>query len=133
MSAIRTERLNEELKKVISEVIRELKDPRLSDMATITDVNMTKDQKYAKVRVSVYDQNDDARRASVEALNHAAGFIGREVGRRTLIRNVPQMKFLLDDSIAYSIHISELIDSLHAAEKTPVASAEENGEGEDAE
>lgn len=129
MSAIRTERLNEELKKTISEVIRELKDPRLSDMTTVTDVDMTKDQKYAKVRISVYDKDDAKRKGSVDALNHAAGFIGREVGRRMLIRNVPQMKFILDDSIAYSIRISELIDSLHAGEKTaPAADDGENGE-----
>lgn len=124
MSAIRTERLNEELKKTISEVIRELKDPRLSDMTTVTSVDMTKDQKYAKVRISVYDQDDAKRKGSVDALNHAAGFIGREVGRRMLIRNVPQMKFILDDSIAYSIRISQLIDSLHAGEKTAPAAEE---------
>lgn len=124
MSQIRSERLNEELKKTVSEVIRELKDPRLSDMTTITNVEMTKDQKYAKVRVSVYDRDDEKRKGSVDALNHAAGFIGREVGRRMLIRNVPQMKFILDDSIAYSIHISELINSLHAGEK-PAAETED--------
>lgn len=129
MSAIRTERLNEELKKTISEVIRELKDPRLSDMTTVTSVDMTKDQKYAKVRISVYDQDDAKRKGSVDALNHAAGFIGREVGRRMLIRNVPQMKFILDDSIAYSIRISQLIDSLHAGEKT-VPAAEEGTDDE---
>lgn len=49
MSAIRSDRMNEELKKTISEVVRELKDPRLSDMTTLTGVEVTRDLKYAKM------------------------------------------------------------------------------------
>lgn len=112
MSAIRSDRMNEELKKTVSEVVRELKDPRLSEMTTITAVEVTRDLKYAKVQVSVYDRQDSARHATVDALNHAAGFIGREVGRRMIIRNVPSFKFVLDDSIAYSVHISEILNEL---------------------
>jgi len=112
MSAIRSDRMNEELKKTISEVIRELKDPRLSEMTTLTTVEMTRDLKYAKVRVSVYDRDDRVRMDSVDALNHAAGFISREVGRRMLIRRVPSLKFVLDDSIAYSVHISQILNEL---------------------
>lgn len=112
MSAIRSDRMNEELRKTISEIVRELKDPRLSDMATITGVEVTRDLKYAKVRVSVYDKEDRVRHDTVDALNHAAGFIGREVGQRMLIRRVPALKFMLDDSIAYSVHISEILNEL---------------------
>ena len=57
MSAIRTDRLNEEIRKTISEVIRELKDPRLSPMTTITQVEVTNDLKHAKIGVSVYDED----------------------------------------------------------------------------
>ncbi|MGN0785236.1 MAG: 30S ribosome-binding factor RbfA [Candidatus Aphodomorpha sp.] len=113
MSAIRSDRMNEELKKTISEVIRELKDPRLSDMTTLTGVEVTRDLKYAKVRVSVYDKEERVRRDTVDALNHAAGFVAREVGQRMLIRRVPALKFILDDSIAYSVHISQILNELH--------------------
>ena len=112
MSAIRSDRMNEELKKTISEIVREMKDPRLSNMTTITGVEITRDLKYAKVRVSVYDRQEQVRHETVEALNHAAGFVAREVGQRMLIRRVPALRFLLDDSIAYSVHIYELLNEL---------------------
>lgn len=113
MSEIRSSRLNEEMLKTVSSIIRDMKDPRLSDMISITSVDMTRDLKYAKVRVSVYDEDDSVRKESVAILNKAAGFIQREVGRRMLIRAVPSMKFILDDSIAYSIHIAEILNSLN--------------------
>ena len=82
MSAIRGDRVNEEVKKTISEIIREMKDPRISSMTTLTGCEVTNDFKYAKVRVSVYDEDDAKRAATVDALNHAAGFISREIGNR---------------------------------------------------
>ena len=112
MSAIRSDRLNEEAKKVLSEIIRELKDPRLSPMTTITQVEITNDLKYAKVHVSVYDESEEVRSDSVLALNHASGFIARELGKRMQIRRLPQLKFLLDTSIEYSVHIAKVLNSL---------------------
>ena len=113
MSAIRCDRRNEEVKKTVSELIREMKDPRISPMTTITQCEVTRDLKYAKLGVSVYDEDDEARKATVDALNHAAGFLTREMGQRMRIRAVPQLRFALDDSIAYSVHISKLINQLH--------------------
>ncbi len=123
MSAIRTDRLNEEVKKTISEIIRELKDPRLSAMTTITQVEITNDLKHAKVRVSVYDGDEEVRKASVDALNHASGFIARELGHRMQIRRLPMLKFLLDTSIEYSVHISKVLNNLQISHR-------EDGEGE---
>lgn len=112
MSAIRSDRINEEVKKTLSAIVREMKDPRISPMTTLTGAEVTKDLKYAKISVSVYDKDDAARQGTVDALNHAAGFIAHELGQRMLIRRVPSLKFRLDDSIAYSIHISEILNSL---------------------
>lgn len=112
MSAIRSDRINEEVKKTLSAIIREMKDPRISPMTTLTGAEVTKDLKYAKISVSVYDKDDAVRQGTVDALNHAAGFIAHELGQRMLIRRVPSLKFRLDDSIAYSIHISEILNSL---------------------
>ena len=109
--------MNEEVKKTISEIIREMKDPRISAMTTLTDVDVTKDLKYAKIKVSVYDEDEKQRSSSVEALNHAAGFIARELGARMRIRAVPSMKFTLDNSIAYSVRISEILNGLHKDEE----------------
>ena len=82
-------------------------------MTTLTGVEITRDLRYATVRVSVYDRRERARHDTVEALNHAAGFIAREVGQRMTIRRVPSLRFVLDDSIAYSVHISEILQQLH--------------------
>jgi len=128
MSAIRSDRMNEEVKKTVMSVIRDMKDPRISPMTTLTTVEVTRDLKYAKLRVSVYDQDDAVRKGTVDALNHAAGFIAREVGQRMLIRRVPALKFLLDDSIAYSVHISKLINDLHIGEDTAAEETEQEEE-----
>lgn len=114
MSQVRLDRMNEEVRKTVSEIIREMKDPRISDMTTITKSEVTNDLKYAKMMTSVYDKDDAARVRTIDALNHAAGFIAHELGARMRIRCVPQLKFILDESIAYSVHIGKIINELHA-------------------
>ena len=110
MSAIRSDRLNEELKNTISEIERELKDPRISKMTKMTDAQVV-------------------RRETVAALNHAAGFIAREVGQRMQIRRVPALRFVLDDSIAYSVHISDILNKLHIGEAGEGADGNAGGDG----
>lgn len=114
MSQIRGDRMNEEVRKTIAEIIRDMKDPRISEMTTITLCEVTTDLKYAKVKISVYDENEKVRTGTVDALNHAAGFIAHELGQRMRIRCVPSLKFSLDNSIAYSVHIGQIINQLHS-------------------
>ena len=95
--SVRYQRMNEEIKKTLAQIV---------------GVEVTNDLKQAKVKVSVYDKEQAPREESVNALNGAEGFIAREVGRRMQLRALPKFKFLLDDSIAYSVHISQVIDSL---------------------
>lgn len=116
MAKVRMERLAEELKKAVSSIIFEMKDPRIPTVTSITSMEVTQDLKYAKARVSVYGENEEAAKEAVAALNHAAGFIQHEVGNRMTIRRVPQIKFVGDDSIAYSVHIAEVLRSLHKDE-----------------
>ncbi len=113
MAKIRMERLAEELKKTVSSVIFDMKDPRIPTVTSITSMEVTQDLKYAKAHVSFYGEDEQAAKNAVDALNHAAGFIQHEVGQRMTIRRVPQIKFVNDDSIAYSVHIAEVIRSLH--------------------
>lgn len=113
MPSIRYDRINEELKKALSDIVREMKDPRISPMTTILRVEATNDLKLAKVRVSVYDNSNDVRNETVAQLNRAEGFIAREVGKRVDIRRIPTMRFILDDSIEYAVHISEIINKLN--------------------
>lgn len=116
MAKVRMERLAEELKKTVSAVIFEMKDPRIPTVTSVTSMEVTQDLKYAKAHVSVYGENEEAAKEAVAALNHAAGFIQHEVGNRMTIRRVPQIKFVGDDSIAYSVHIAEVLRSLHKDE-----------------
>ena len=117
MASVRYDRINEEIKKILSGIIREMKDPRISPMTTVVRVEATTDLKYAKVRISVYDKDDDIRRETVSTLNSAEGFIARELGKRMDIRRIPTLKFSLDDSIEYAVHISEIIDRLQSERK----------------
>lgn len=113
MSQVRTERVNEEMKKVVSSIIFEMKDPRISQMTSIVNMDVTPDLKYAKVHISVYDKDGASLKSTVDALNHAAGFIGREAGKRMQIRRIPSFKFVGDDSIAYSVHIADILNKLN--------------------
>lgn len=117
MANIRYDRINEEVKKAISEIVREMKDPRISQMTTIMSAEVTNDLKQTKVRVSVYDPDDAVREASVAALNRAAGFIRHELGTRVDLRALPQLKFTLDNSIEYSVHIAQILNDLNKDKK----------------
>ncbi len=116
MPNVRYDRINEEVKKAVSEIVREMKDPRISPMTTILSAEVTNDQKLAKLKVSVYDKEDSVRTETVAALNRAAGFIRHELGNKMELRALPQLKFTLDNSIEYSVHIAEILNSLNNKE-----------------
>ena len=88
--SIRYERMNEEIKKTISEIIKDMKDPRVSDMTTIMSVDVTNDLKQAKVLVSVYDKDDEVRRGTVEALNHGSGLASGWTARSSTACTFPR-------------------------------------------
>ncbi len=115
----RRERLGEEIKKIISEMLlRELKDPRLSAMISITAVEVTSDGSYATVYLSVLglsSEEADAERQQkdvLDAMRNAAGFIRREIGQRIKLRHVPELIFKIDKSMEYGRRISKIIDEL---------------------
>ena len=106
----RTVRISEEMKREISAIIQsELKDPRLSRLISVTNVNVTKDLRYAKVYVSIMG-NDEEKKNALEGLKSAAGFIRREVGHRIQLRYTPEVQFELDNSIEHGAYISKLIN-----------------------
>jgi ribosome-binding factor A len=112
----RSERLSEEIKRIVSQVIRqEIKDPRLSIMLSITRVDVSKDLSFARIFVSpMGDQNDRA--TTIEGLEHAKGFIRRELGKRLRLRVVPEVAFQIDTSIEHGAYISTLIDKVTKSE-----------------
>ena len=116
----RYDRINEEIKKSLSEIIRGMKDPRISPLTTVMRAEATNDLKQCKVKISVYDKDDEVRRQTVAQLNAAEGFIAREMRRSIDLRRIPTFIFELDDSIEYSVRISEILDKLEAERKESV-------------
>lgn len=112
MANNRMGRINEEYKRELASILREIKDPRLSPMVSVVAAEITKDLKYAKVYVSVMGSEEE-KSNSIAALKSATGFIKREIGSRLNLRAVPQPSFVLDNSIDYGAHINELINKIN--------------------
>lgn len=109
----RLERINSEMQKSISEIIRErVKDPRLSEMVSVLNVSVAKDLKTAKVLVSIYGQQDKIQ-STFDALKNCAGFIKHELSVEFKdLRTIPQLTFALDTSVQYSERINTLIEEI---------------------
>lgn len=113
MSFNRTNRISEEIKKNLSRIIKtEVKDPRINEMCTITGVDVTRDLRYAKVYVSIFGTDED-KQTTIVGLRNASSFIRRELGKNLDIRYIPELQFILDNSIEYSIRISKKLDEIN--------------------
>ena len=103
----RTDRIAEEIKKVISEMIQnELKDPRVKGLISITKVMLTKDLKFCKIYVSVMGADKGE---VLQGIKSGAGYMRKELGNRVQIRILPELQFVIDDSIEYGAHIDKVI------------------------
>ena len=103
--------INEEIQKELSNLLRNVKDPRVQGtMISITRVETTPDLRYTKVYVSFLqaDKADDA----MKGLKSAAGFLRRQLGTNLKLRYAPEIVWALDDSITYGAHMLNLINSL---------------------
>ena len=132
MAKYRRGRINDEVKKELSMILREVKDPRITDaFISITAVDVTGDLKFAKVYYSAM-QGDKKEVAA--GLKSSSGFIRREVARRLNLRMTPEFTFIEDHSIEHGARIHQLLaeikeeDARRAAEN---AASEPDGEGED--
>jgi len=111
MASNRIGRINEEIQKELSNLIRNLKDPRVQDtMISITHVETTPDLRWAKVYVS-FLQEDRAQDA-LKGLKSAGGYLRRELGSALNLRYTPELNWALDDSITYGAKMMKLINSL---------------------
>jgi ribosome-binding factor A len=123
-SPLRRERVAEQIRAELSDILqRELRDPRMG-WITVTRVEMSPDLCYAKVFVSIYGPETD-RAASLGVLEHAAGFLRGELGRRIRLRQTPELQFRVDDSL-------EATQRIHDILKNTTIPPETKGEGPDA-
>lgn len=122
-NSIKNTRINMEVQRELSEIIRgELKDPRIHPMTTVVSVEVTPDLKYCKAYISVLG-DEESGKDTIKGLKSAEGYIRRELARRINLRNTPEIKFILDQSIEYGVAMSHLID-----EVTKDLDSEENQE-----
>ncbi|MFA6308537.1 MAG: 30S ribosome-binding factor RbfA [Clostridia bacterium] len=126
----RTNRIAEEMKKEISNIIQnDIKDPRLPKLVSIMAVNVTRDLRYAKVFVSVLGSEEEKKEA-LKGLKSAAGFIRREVGHRMDIRYSPELLFEIDSSIERGAYMSKLINDTMQKDNL-ISNAGNGGEKDD--
>lgn len=112
MAVKRTDRLNSLLKEVISEVIRkEVRNPHVTELNTVTRVQISKDLRHAKVFISVIGSEQD-KFETIEALNSAAGFIAVQSSQKVIMRYFPELRFKLDDSVEKHMRIEELLNKI---------------------
>ena len=106
----RMDRINGEVRRELSEILRDsVKDPRVDvRLVSVLRADVTRDLKYCKVYITVLG-DDEARKNVSQALKSAGGYIRRELASRLNLRNTPELTFVMDDSIAYGIHIDEVL------------------------
>ena len=116
MAGYKINRITQDIKIALSELLRGIKDPRVSKLLSIVKVDVTGDLSYATVYVSAIEGFESTVN-SVKALKGAAGYLRRELGMRLSLRKVPELRFVADDSIEQSANISKIIESFKEEEE----------------
>ena len=111
MGGYKTNRIAEDIRRELSDIMRGLKDPRIKGMLSIVRVEVTNDLSLAKIYISAVEGMDTAK-GSVKGLTAAAGHIRHELGARLHIRNTPELKFIADNSIEHGMEISKILDKI---------------------
>lgn len=124
MASNRIGRINEEIQRELSDLLRELKDPRVHrTMLSITRVETTPDLRYAKIYVSLLDK--EFTKETLAGLKSSAGYLRRELGRSLQLRYTPELQWQPDDSITQGAHILELLSKLDIPEDSDDEAADD--------
>ena len=116
MPGFKMGRVTSDIKMSLSDILREVKDPRVSKLLSIVKLDVSGDMSYAKVYVSAIEGREKTVE-SVKALKNAAGYIRRGLGSRLKLRKVPELRFVADDSIEISANISRIVNSFDKKEE----------------
>lgn len=118
MTKKRVERLNSLLKEVISEVVRkDVRNPHVANLVTITRVEISSDIKHAKVYISVIGTEQE-KKETLNALESAAGFIAVHASKKVVLRFFPVLTFKLDTSVDKHLRIDTILNQIHEEQKT---------------
>ncbi|MCQ2418265.1 MAG: 30S ribosome-binding factor RbfA [Clostridia bacterium] len=115
MASNRLGRINDEIQRELSELLRAVKDPRVQKtMISVTHVQTTSDLRYAKVFVSFLDKSCE--KEGIKGLKSAGGWLRREIGSRLQLRNTPELVWEVDESITHAAHIMDILATLDIPE-----------------
>ena len=124
-NSIKNTRINGEVQKVLSEIIRgEIKDPRISPLTSVVSVSVAPDLKTCKAFISVLG-NEETQANTMAGLKSAVGYVRRQLAKELNLRNTPEITFVLDQSIEYGVNMSKMIDDVVRKDG---ASEEKDGE-----
>ncbi len=111
-NSIKNTRINAEVQKELSNIIRgEIKDPRIHPMTSVMAVEVAPDLKTCKAFISVLG-SEEAKQSTIRGLKSAEGYIRRQLAKNLNLRNTPEIRFILDESIEYGVNMSKLIDDV---------------------
>lgn len=111
-NSIKNTRVNAEVQKELSSIIRNgIKDPRIHPMTSVMAVEVAPDLKTCKAFISVLG-DEEAKKSTIKGLVNAEGYIRRELAKNLNLRNTPEIRFILDESIEYGVSMSKLIDDV---------------------
>lgn len=126
-NSIKNTRINGEVQKELSAIIRsEIKDPRIHPMTSVMAVEVAPDLKTCKAFISVLG-TQEAKEATIRGLKSAEGYIRRQLAKNLNLRNTPEIRFILDESIEYGVNMSKLIDDVTSKDAS-VREASDGGE-----
>lgn len=125
-NSIKNTRINTEVQHELANLIRGgIKDPRIHPMTSVTAVEVAPDLKTCRAYISVLG-DDEAKRNTLEGLKNAEGYIRRQLAKTINLRNTPEIRFILDESIEYGVAMSKLIDEV--SKKEDAQEVQEDGE-----
>ena len=132
-NSIKNTRINGEVQRELANIIRGgIKDPRISPLTSVVAVEVAPDLKTCKAYISVLGDSE-AQKATLEGLKSAEGYIRRELAHTVNLRNTPEIRFILDESIEYGVNMSKLIDDVMNDSKSEETAGESFKEEEDEE
>ena len=127
-NSIKNTRINAEVQKELSNIIRgEIKDPRIHPMTSVMAVEVAPDLKTCKAFISVLG-SEESKQSTIKGLKSAEGYIRRQLAHTVNLRNTPQIRFILDQSIEYGVHMSKLIDDVVEDDSNVEKKDDENAE-----
>ena len=116
-NSVKNTRVNGEVQRVLAEIIRsEIKDPRINPMTSVVSVEVAPDLKTCKAWISVLG-NEESQKDTLAGLRSAQGYIKNQLARKINLRNTPEIRFIIDQSIEYGVNMSKMIDDINRAEE----------------